>query len=52
MDKVLLNRFGPYFMHPDPDPDHDVLDVGDRAIACKKREAGFDVDWRGTTFRN
>ena len=44
VDETLTRRFGPYFRHPDPD--HDVLVVGDRAIACKNvRQA---LTWVGT----
>jgi TIR domain len=33
MEETLVERFQPYFKHPDPD--HYVLKIGDRAVACK-----------------
>src|SRR5579871_1742851 len=33
MDSVLFERIEPYFKHLDPD--HDVLKIGDRSVACK-----------------
>ncbi len=32
MSELLAERFGPYFRHPDAK--HDVLSLGDRAVAC------------------
>jgi hypothetical protein len=43
MDQNLLQRFEIYFRHPDPD--HDVLMVEDRAVACKN--AKMALTWLG-----
>jgi hypothetical protein len=33
MENVLIGRIEPYFRHLNPD--HDVLKVGDRSVACR-----------------
>jgi hypothetical protein len=39
MNQNFVERFESYFRHPDPD--HDVLVLGDRAVACKNAKAAL-----------
>lgn len=39
MSPALIERFEPYFKHPDPN--HHVLRQGDRAVACKNARAAL-----------
>jgi hypothetical protein len=39
-DPTLIERFDAYFKHPDPD--HHVLEMGDRAIACKNAKTALN----------
>src|SRR3954468_4832343 len=41
MSDPLVNRYQQYFRHPDDD--HDVLEVGDRAIACANLRRAFNM---------
>ncbi|MFZ2404552.1 MAG: TIR domain-containing protein [Methylobacter sp.] len=41
MSDPLVNRFQQYFRHPDDD--HDVLAVGDRAVACANVRRALDM---------
>jgi peptidoglycan hydrolase-like protein with peptidoglycan-binding domain len=37
---ALIERFDPYFKHPDPD--HHVLKLGDRAVACRNAKTALN----------
>jgi hypothetical protein len=41
MPDVLVRRFEQYFGHPDND--HDVLNVGDRAVACSRLRQALEM---------